>query len=527
MLAVIFFVTFYAFRSTTLIGDGLRHLPALRTIIQGATPTYQAKPWLEVYRDHYDKLAVHNHFLFGVTMRAAFALQQKLGIKGDAIIAMEAVNALSASIAGALFYLLAFRIGLSNGYSVALALGLCLSPTYLLAATNVAEVALPLPFFIATLLLLTDRRFIGWMPIAAGVSAGLAAIFYLIAGALVPCVAVAIIATQFRSQWSAMKSALRFLCAFGLVFCGIWMTVLMASGYRTPGRLVRAIMVAPGQGTYGGFKFGSLVATPVGLTQAFIKVLPDDFLGLRSLYQNFTSAFLVGAATLLVCAFLAWVTYTLFRQEKSRDLLTLASFLTFLLVEGACIEWDPYYQKLQLFALILCWVMAAVAFSHPQSGPRKWPLLVFVTIVVANGAWVLKDNVKASEPRMNAERLNSIIGNGVLITGWSADVAHLWLYSDGNDVIPLPDFALNRGLNSMHVKEDLDTIINRTVSQGRNVYFYGLFDENSGEPSDVYEDRFRLSGFTDYLRNLEHKAHPIERLPQPGGHSSVLYVYTP
>ena len=73
LLVFIFSIAFYEFRSSTLIGDGLRHLPALRTITQGPPVAFQPKPWLEVYRAHYDRAVVHNHFLFGLVMRTAFA----------------------------------------------------------------------------------------------------------------------------------------------------------------------------------------------------------------------------------------------------------------------------------------------------------------------------------------------------------------------------------------------------------------------------------------------------------------------
>jgi hypothetical protein len=161
LLAAILCVSFYSFRSNSLIGDGLRHLPAFRTILPGTPPTFQVKPWLDVYRNHYDELVVHNHFLFGITMRAAFALQRQLGIPGDAIVAMQAVNSLCAAVAAALFFLLGVRIGLPGWVSLGVTLGLCLSPVYLLAATNIAEVGLALPFFIGTLLLLTARQLSG------------------------------------------------------------------------------------------------------------------------------------------------------------------------------------------------------------------------------------------------------------------------------------------------------------------------------------------------------------------------------
>ena len=527
LLVAIFCFTFYTFKSNTLIGDGLRHLPVLRTITQGTTTTFLPKPWLEIYRNHYDGLVVHNHFLFGATIRAAFALQQKLGIPGDALVAMQAVNAVSAAVAGGLFFLLALRVGVPKWISVAVTLGLCLSPAYLLAATNVAEAALALPFFVGTLLLLAGRPFVGWTPLAAGVLAGLAAIMYLLAGSLVPCIAVAVIATLFPSRL-AIKPFLSFLATFGVVFIGIWVTVLVASGFRTPERLLRAVLQFPQQGTYGGFKLGSLIATPVGLTEAFIHVLPDDFVGLRSLYRHTPWPVLyVGAATLIVCSFLALVFYILFKRGMLRNLLILSSLLTFLLVEAACMEWDAYYQKLQIFALILCWVMVAAAFSRGRPADSRWPLLLFVILVVAGGLWTLKNNVRPSQTRRNAEQLYSIVGNGVLITGWTSDVMHMLLFSNGDNFLSLPDFAMERNLKSKQVQEDLQAIIQQSTAHGRNVYFYGVFDEESGGSTDIYESRFRLIGFTDYLRSLQRKAQPVASLPQPGGRSMVLYRCAP
>ena len=163
--------------------------------------------------------------------------------------------------------------------------GLCLSPVYLLAATNIAEVGLALPFFVGTLLLLAGRQPDGWTFLEAGVLAGLTAIFYAIAGCLVPGIAAAVILTRFPFR-SAIKPLLLFLSASGLVFTGIWVTVLIASGYHTLNSLRGAIFQFPQQGTFLNFKIGSLIATLVGLTQGFLPVLPDDFVGLRSLFQQ-------------------------------------------------------------------------------------------------------------------------------------------------------------------------------------------------------------------------------------------------
>ena len=528
LLAAILCVTFYGFRSNSLIGDGLRHLPALRTILPGTPPAFQPKPWLEIYRDHYDDLVVHNHLLFGATMRAAFALQQALGIRSDALVAMYAINALSSAIAGALFFLLCLRLGVAKWTSLALALGLCLSPAYLLAATNIAEIALPLPFFIGTLLLLTSPQFAGWTPVAAGVLAALAALTYLLAGALVPCIALAVIAIRFPSR-SAAKPILLFLSSFGVVFAGLWLTVLVSSGYRSPARLLHAVLYFPQEGTYGGFKFGSLIAAPVGLTQAFLSVLPDDFVGLKSLLHPASWATLyVGAATLLVCAVLAIVFYVLFRRGAFRTLLVLSCLLTFLLVEAACVKWDPYYQKLQLFALILCWTMVAAALSSsPQLSGVRWPVFLFLTLVLAGGLWTLRKNVQPSQARANAQQLYAIVGNGELITAWSGDVMHMFLYSNLEHMVSLPDMAFARHLDSQRVQQDLNTLIQQAAAEHRNVYIYGLFDEKTGSPSDIYETRFRLTGITEYLRGLQQKSKPVARLPQPAGQSIVLYLYVP
>lgn len=527
LLAAILCVTFYGFRSNSLIGDGLRHLQAFRIILPSTPPTFQPKPWLEVYRSHYDELVVHNHFLFGLTMRTAFGLQQELGIRGDAIVAMQAVNSLCAAIAAAMFFLLGVRVGLAGWVSLGVTLGLCFSPVYLLAATNISEVGLALPFFVGTFLLLTDRQLTGWTLLAAGVLAGLSAIFYAISGCLVPGIAATVILTRFPFR-SAIKPLLLFLSASGVVFAGIWVTVLLASGYRTLDGLRGAIFQFPQQGTFFKFKLGSLLATLVGLTQGFLPVLPDDFAGLRSLYQqNSWSAAYVVAAALFVCAFLAIIFYVLFRRGMLRTPLVLSCLLTFLLVEAACVKWDTYYQKLHLFAVILCWVMVLLALSKRQSLDVRLPVLLFVSLVSVGGIWVLKKNVEPSQMRTNAQRLQAIVGNGELITTWSGDVMHMYLYSNLGNVVSLPDMAFARRLDSQQARDDLETIIQQTTLQGRSVYFYGLFDEKRGLPSDIYETKFREKGMTAYLSALQRKARPVARLPQNDGQSILLYQYVP
>ncbi len=527
LLVAILCLTFYGFRSNSLIGDGLRYLPAFRIILPGAPSTFQPKPWLEVYQNHYNELVVHNHFLFGVTMRAAFALQRELGIRGDAIVAMQAVNSLCAAVAAALFFLLGVRVGLPRWVSLGVTLGLCLSPVYLLAATNITEVGLALPFFVGTLLLLTNRQLSGWTFLAAGVLAGLTAIFYAIAGCLVPGIAAAVLLTRFPFR-SAIKPLLLFLSASGVVFAGIWVTVLVASGYHTLNSLRGAIFQFPQQGTFVKFKLGSLIATPVGLTQGFLPVLPDDFGGLRSLYQRtpWTAAF-VSAAALFVCAFLATIFYVLFKRGMLRTPLVLSCLLAFLLVEAACVKWDTYYQKLHLFAVILCWVMVLVALLEPQPLDVHWPVLLFVSLVSASGLWVLKKNVEPSQMRANAQQLQAIVGNGELITTWSGDVMHMYLYSNPVNIVSLPEMAFARRLDSQQAQEDLETIIQQTTLQGRSVYFYSLFDEKSGHPSDIYETRFREKGMTAYLSALRLKARPVARLQQNDGRSTLLYQYVP
>jgi hypothetical protein len=526
LLVLILSITFYEFRSSYLIGDGLRHLPALRTITEGPPATFQPKPWLEVYRAHYDRVVVHNHFLFGLAMRTAFALQQALGIRGDATIAIQAVNALSAAIAGGLFFLLTLRLGVPKWISLAVAVGVCLSPVYLLAATNVAEVALALPFFLGTLLVLTDREFPERSAIMAGILVGLAAITYLLAGALVPCIVVAIVAFRFPSR-STIRTLFRFLSAFALTFLGIWVAVLYLSGVHSPPSLAIAILKFPAQGTYGGFKLSSLAAAPVGLTQAFFPVLPDDFHGLRSLYnQTPVVALVAGILTLIIVAFLARAIYVLSKRGIIRNVALFSSVLTFFLVEAACVEWDPYYAKLQIFALILFWLTVAVGFTGSQSDrAHRWLLLLFVTAVVSSGVRLLRTNIQPSQTNKNAQQLHAVVGEGVLITGWSSDVAHLWLYSNGDNIIPLPDFALARNLQSGRVEADLETILKRAAADGTNVYFYGVFDADDADLTNVYETRFRLAGFTSYLRSLQQDARPVARFVQPGGHWSVLYVY--
>jgi hypothetical protein len=524
LLVLISSITFYEFRSSTFIGDGLRHLPALRTVTEGPPVTFQPKPWLEVYRSHYDRVVVHNHFLFGLTIRAAFALQQALGIRGDAIVAIQLVNAIFAAIAGGLFFLLVLRLGVPTGISLAVAVGLCLSPVYLIAATNVTEVALALPFFLGTLLVSAHREFLGRRAVLAGILVGLAALTYLLAGSLVPCIAIAIVVSRCTS--GSIRTTFLFLSVFALVFLGIWIVVLYLSGVHDPTSLAIAILKFPQQGTYGGFRMGSLVATPIGLNQAFFPILPDDFRGLRSLcHQTPVVALFAGILTLVTCAFLARAIYLLSERRISRNVAIFSSIWTFLLVEAACLWFDPYYSKLQIFGVILFWLIVAVGFTRSQSDRARWFLLLFVVAVAACGARALRTNIRPSQTNKNAQQLHAIVGEGVLITGWSSDVAHLWLYSNGDNIIPLPDFALARNLQPVRVETDLKAIIDKASANGTKIYFYALFEANDEELTNAYDVRFKLSGFASYLRSLQQDARPVGRFAQPEGHWSVLYVY--
>jgi len=74
-----------------------------------------------------------------------------------------------------------------------------------------------------------------------------------------------------------------------------------------------------------------------------------------------------------------------------------------------------------------------------------------------------------------------------LVTSWSSDVAHLWLYSDGSNIISLPDFVLTRNLQVSRVKKDLDAVIEQNIAEGRKVYFYGVFDGDDANLSNIYE----------------------------------------
>jgi hypothetical protein len=230
--------------------------------------------------------------------------------------------------------------------------------------------------------------------------------------------------------------------------------------------------------------------------------------------------------TLIIFAFLARAIYLLSKRGIIRNVALFSTVLTFLLVEAACMEWDPYYPKLQIFALILIWLTVAVGFSKSQSDrAHRWLLLLFVTAVAAGGVTVLGANIQPSQTNKNAQQLHAIVGEAALITGWSSDVAHLWLYSNGDNIIPLPDFALARNLQPSRVEADLNAMIKKATADGTNVYFYGLFDADDADLTSVYETRFRLTGFTSYLRGLQQSARPVRRFVQPGGHWSVLYVY--
>jgi hypothetical protein len=526
LLAASLSLAFFGFRSNAFIGDGLRHLPALRTIVNGPPVSFEPKPWLEVYRAHYERVVVRNHFLYALIMRTAFALQRAVGIRGDAIIAMQAVNAMSAGIAAALFFLLLLRLGVPQGFSLVVTVGLCLSPFYLLAATNVAELAPALPFFLGALLVVSGPDIKPRQAMVAGLLAGMAAITYFLTGALVPCIAAAILFTRSPLRWR-IRACCLFFAVFALIFLGIWVAVLFLSGAHTATDLVAAIVKSPQEGTYGGFKLGALVAAPVGLTEGFFPILPDDFRGLRALYHEMPWTVVVAAVvSLVVCGLLVGSIHLLRTRGMLKNPALLASVLALFLVEAVCLEFDPYYWKLQTLVLILFWTIVAVATASDKGERRlRWLLLLLVTAVAASGATALRTNIRPSQANQNAQQMHAIVGEGVVITGWSADVAQLWLYSNGENIISLPDFAFARALQPGRVEADLDAIIAKAAADGTKVYFYGLFDTDDANLTNTYVIRFRLTGFTSYVRGLQRNAQPLARFAQPGGHQTTLYLY--
>jgi len=515
---------YWTCRSTTLIGDGLRHLPALRTIVPGTSLQFEPKPWLELYRNYYETAVVHNHVLFGLMARGGFAVSKVISRNGDAVVAMQFENCVAAALAAALFFLLLVQVGISEWIAVLVTTALSLTPVYITAGTNIAEAGLALPFFITSLLLLAKPTVTNRNAFFLGVTTALAADIYFLAGALVPCIAVALVPTQERTWLKKLYPSFVFLGVFASVFLGIWVGVLYFAGIHDPAALALAILRFPQQGTYGGFKLGSLLATPIGMAQSLFSILPDSFVGLRQLYRTAPTTLLLAAvASLAILGALAFSIFRLVKYEQMRRPVMLASLLSFLLIEAVCVEWDPYYLKLQLFAVIPFFLLLTAGLSGAR---RKWSVGLMGTLLLGiaiSGIHELVLNRRPSLSVQNARKLHAVVGESLLITGWSSDVAHLWLYSNGTNIVSLPDFALARKLETERVEADLNGLISKVSAEHGKVFFYGIFDPLQRNLTVVYETRFRLNGFGTYLKQFEGQLKEIDSFQQSGGTRCLLY----
>jgi hypothetical protein len=526
-LFLVFFGLYSALPSTTLIGDGLRHLPALRTVVPGDPVRFEPKPWLEVYRHYYDDVVVHNHVLFGLLARAGFAASRFILPGTDAVLAMRLENSFSAALAVALFFLLLERLGTPRWGAIFSTMVLGLTPGYVLIATNITEAGLALPFFLGSLLLLAQQQFTWGRLLLLAITAALAADIYLLAGTLVPCIVFVLLTEKQPNFARRIGTAVGFIGIFAVFFLGIWTGILFLSGMRQLHDLAIAVLRFPQQGTYGGFRATSLVATPLGLTQALLAILPDSFLGLRLLLRNEPLTTMLAACATLVCLFvLVSCCYRLWISGDIRKPAILASVLALLVIEGVCVEWDPYYSKLQLFAAVLFFVIIAVGFPRNLRRPPTALMVIFLLAVMISGVRTLAINQRPSLAAQNAVRLHKLVGEDVLITGWSADVVQLWLYSNGTNVISIPDFALARHLQMDRVEADLNALLQQSAATGRSVFFYGMFDPEN-KVLNYIETRFRLNGFSGYMKSFESEALPVANFEQPGAQNCLLYEYHP
>jgi hypothetical protein len=488
---------------------------------------FEPKPWLEVYRNYYERAVVHNHFLFGLFARSGFALSRLISGNSDAVLAIRVENAFAAAIAAALFFLVLMRVTESWRMALPLAFGLCFAPAYIMAATNIAEVGLALPFFVGALYLLNRDPSIKRV-VLLGVIAALAADTYLLAGALVPGIAIALVDPASKTPFRKATLSLLFLTVFGVCFLGIWLGVLYISGMHRLGALVTAVLHFPQEGTYGGFKLSSLIATPIGLVDALFGALPANFVGLRLFLRQSTglAVFVLGVGLSLVVVIVA-TCRRLWRSGETWKPVVVAAVVAFLLIEAACIEWDPYYRKLQLFAAILLLLLLAAAFSHTRFRFRAPVSVLFLAGIIVSGGHQLIRNRKPSPAITNAQKLHEIVRQRPLITGWSSDIAHLWLYSNGDNIISIPDFAFARHLNSGVVQSDLTRLVQQSISGGQSVFFYGLFSPSDKDLAHVYETRFHLDGLSGFLEDLKERSRPVAKFQQAGAADCFLYELRP
>jgi hypothetical protein len=522
--------------------DGLRVFSGLHDVRARADSglTWQPLPWNAGYRPtNYVRANVQKHFLFPLHAWVYYRAALLCGHAGSGLRLMQVINALAAATALVLFGLLLGSVFESVWVTLAAMLGLAFCAAFGAMATNIAEVVPALPWLGLGLILARPclgppepgrpaeslRSHAAW----AGVVLGISTAFYLASGLVGLAVALALFIARRRA------AAILLSLAMGLSVFVIEVLVLAFAGYQGPGAIWHQLTYMPELGTYGGFRFGNLVAVLFGFAGSLFPLLPDDFAGLRQLVASLLAhdrgTILRFAAQIMVwgLAFAFAAGLVRVRRGSARRImfLGLAVFLGALL---ASLVWGPYHIKLWAYSNVGVWIMAGSLAEHElrSRDPRRVLVLSLLAVgLVASVASNLPNLVRQHCPnaRWYAARqvANRVLdgstpggSNRLVAGGWEPEFDYLTLMVPESSLLSLPDAFLENGASLERFRQVVAERIALTFANHGRVFFVNLFDRDSAEIRRAYADRLRFPEFAAWLDELRPFVRPAWSDAGPG-----------
>lgn len=505
-LALTFLTLFLLLPSTHYNTDGFRVLSTLHrvTITPSGTTQYIPLNWQTAYQQPcYFRQNVQKHFLFPIYAHTVYQIFRLFKYQGNGVKPLQLANAFCAAITIFVFALLLLTQSCPLPTVIIATLGLGFSFAFSAQATNIAEVIPAAPLLVLTFFLLEKRKYF-----SAAMSLGISAGFYLLSLLVVPFLFL-------LSLWrTPRRIPLSLLITPPITTLLIYLTVLISAGTKNLENILTAIFFLPEQGTFGGFKLSHIISTPLGFVSNIIPVLPDNFAGIKSAFANQNPhPFLL---ITFIIAGLLLLTLTLFTaRNKPSTALLITSLVTALF-------WDPYHQKIWLYAVIGFWLVLA------QTRHFRLPLFLITLILIPLNLNALIKNHQPYLKWQTAEKLANFLilehepGKAKTVFGnWEPEFDYLTAFLPDTCLISLPDLILESRRDSSRFRTVIDSI--QQTRQTGTIYFVNTFNRSQQQLETFYLRRLKFP----YLLIWLEKHRPfVQPLWHDTATSTTLYRFT-
>ena len=456
---------------------------------------------LEVF--HRQELFFHanNHLLYPLDVFAWHRLLALFGVKATSpfeyLALTQIMNAVAAAGCAAVLYRLTLLASGSPGAALAAAALWSFSRAFLRHATNSAEPMVGLLWSCLALLLLAlpfRRRLSFWAAMAAGGLLALALATYQSTILVAPLAAVLCWARwgdsgEKPANWRGMARLLA-TAAGGLggilVVYGLAYQAMGVFGIRAK---IARFFVVTGSEVFGGISLRNLVLLPLGLADNLIRVLPEDFAGLRSLLHSHRglSALAAAVVSLLLVGFTLAGALRLRRawpELAPRDRFAFACGITGLATTLlGPIVWEPLYDKLWLQPLG-CWSFLVVLGVNRLPAAARRPVwikagvIALLALVALNLSWAIPAHRGETPYLAEAQKIAGIANErDLVIHDWdqiSVLYGTVWGWSPRRHRLDFPSTALSLRDG---VRGELDRQVEAAGKRGGKVSFVGILDQ--------------------------------------------------